>query len=484
MIKNEGKINYDVIVIGAGHAGCEAALASARNGAGTLLISINMDSIALMPYSSTVGGFGRGQLIREIDVLGGEISKNIDKNYIHMRIIVSTEDPAIETMEAVVDKRRYFLSMKEVLENQDNLYLRQGLVAGIEEIGKKYNIYTSDGITYCCKSIVICTGTFLGAKIFWGGNTIEAGRQGEICSKKLLVSLENLGFKFGRLKNYTAPLIDRKSINVKVLEKQSYDRNPQMFSYENNFDGRSQLYSYITNTGKDCTRYILKRINKKAASSCKIKSETTEGCFPIEDKVLKFEDKKDYIIAILPIGRDTNEVYLKGLETALSEEIQVKMLKKIKSLKCAEITRPGYGVEFKYLLPFQLTSNLESKKFKGIFFAGHINGTNGYEESAAQGIVAGLAAYRRVKNLESIIIRREDGYIGVLISDLVVKGVNEPYRMLVSGNEYSFYHRHDNADIRMLKFIEKLGNKDKAIKIINKYKKKRSMFHVKHKIIY
>ena len=471
MIKNEGKFNYDVIVIGAGHAGCEAALASARNGAGTLLISINMDSIALMPYSSAVGGFGRGQLIREIDVLGGEISRNIDKNYIHMRTATSTEDPAIGTLEAVVDKRRYFLSMKEVLENQNNLYLRQGLVVGIEGSRKKYNLYTSDGIAYCCKSIVICTGTFLGAKIFWGGNVIEAGRQGEICSKKLLVSLENLGFKFGRLKNYTAPLIDRKSINVKVLEKQSYDRQPQMFSYENNFDGRSQLHSYITNAGKDCTRYILKSINKKEVNSCEIKSKTTEGCFPIEDKVLKLEDKKGYMVSILPVGRDTNEVYLKGLETALSEEIQVGMLKKIKGLKGAEITRPGYGVEYKYLLPFQLTGNLESKKFKGIFFGGHINGTYGYEESAAQGIVAGLNASRKSKNLDSIIIRREDGYIGVLVSDLVVKGVNEPYRMLVSRNEYSFYHRHDNADIRMLKFLEKLGNKDKAIKIIKKYKK-------------
>lgn len=471
MIKTEENFKYDVIVIGAGHSGCEAALASARDNAKTLLISINMDSIANMPFSGTVGGFGRGQLIREIDILGAEISRNIDKNYIHMQTLKSPENPSIETLRAIVDKRRYFLSMKEVLENQSNLDLRQGLVVDIKGEEAKYNLYTSDGIIYHCKSIIICTGTFLGAKVFWGEYIIEAGRQGEICSKEFLSSLKKLGIRFGRLKDYAAPLVDKKTINISNLKKQSLSRSPQFFSHESNYKARDQLHSYIAYIDSNFAGWVLNNMEKNAIIAGSSKQVASQDYYSIEDKILNGEKIEGKKVFIQPIGRDTSEAYLNGLETAISEKMQTKMIRKIKGIEEARITRPGYGVEYNYLMPFQLNSSLESKDFKGIFFAGQINGTAGYEESAAQGIVAGINASRELKNLESIIIERKDGYIGILINDIVVKGVSGIYRLKASINEYNSYHKHDNADKRMLKYLKKLGNKEKEERIIKKYNK-------------
>ena len=471
MVGSKIKTIYDVVVIGGGHAGCEAALVSSRYGSKTLLISINMDSIALMPCNSAVGGPGRGQLVREIDVLGGEIAKNVDRNFIHMRMLNTSKGPAVRTLRAIVDKRRYFLSMKNVLENQDMLELKQGLVVDVKRKPEGWRVFTSDGNMYECSCIVISTGTFLRARIFWGKNVIEAGRQGEITSRRLPLNLERLGFKFGRLKTDTPPRVDRKTVDISKLKVQPYDRNPEMFSYNDEYDGRAQLENYITYVEGECIDYISNNLKKSTVYGGSINSEGPKYCPSIEDKVLRFRDKKRYLVFIQPEGVDSGEMYLHGLSTTFSEEVQMEILKRIKGLENSVITRPGYGVEYDYLLPNQIKSNLESIEKEGIFFAGQINGTTGYEEAAAQGTVAGINAARKSRKLDSIIVNRQDGYIGILIDDIVVRGVSEPYRMLTSRNEYRLFHRHDNADGRMVKILQILGYRDKVRKIVEKYQR-------------
>jgi tRNA uridine 5-carboxymethylaminomethyl modification enzyme len=468
----EKNINtYEVVIVGAGHAGCEAAIASSQMGVKTILISISMDTVALMPCNSAVGGPGRGQIVREIDVLEGIIAKNVDKNYIHSRMLNLSKGPALRTIRSIVDKRRYFLSMKNMIENQPNLDLKQGLVVKIEKKGKGYRVFTSDDCFYDCKSIVISTGTFLRGKIFWGNYELNAGRQGEINSSNLAYCLCKMGYKFSRFRTETPPRVDKKTIDFKSIKVQEFDRIPEMFSYEGFYDGREQISNYITYLNKDCIDFIEKNINKSPIYARNLNSQSPKYCPSIEDKVLRFRNKERHLIFIQPEGKDTNEMYLHGLFTTFSEDMQEQIIRKIKGLENAVLTRPGYGVEYDYLLPYQLNSNLESKNNKNIFFAGQINGTTGYEEAAAQGLLAGINAFFSARELKNVIIEREDGYIGVLIDDVVLKGVSEPYRMLTSRNEYRLYHRHDNADIRMSKFLNKLGHKAKASKILNKYKK-------------
>jgi tRNA uridine 5-carboxymethylaminomethyl modification enzyme len=462
---------YGVIVIGAGHAGCESALASARNGSKTLLITISMDSIALLACNGAVGGPGRGQLVREIDALGGEIGKNVDKSYIHNRMLNISKGPALRTVRAIVDKKRYFLYMKQVLENQENLDLRQGLVAKIEKFGNKYKLITTDESFYVGKCIVIATGTFLRGKIFWGKYEREAGRQGEINSIKLPGYLENMGYKFGRLRTETPPRVDKKTVDFNNLRTQKYDEIPEMFSFDNVYDGREQLNNHITYAEKECIDFIIKNIEKSSIYEMSLKSESPKYCPSIEDKVNRFKNRKRHQIFVQPEGKDTNEMYLHGLFTTFSEDIQEGIIKRIKGLEKAEITRPGYGVEYDYLIPGQLNINLESKKHKNIFFAGQINGTTGYEEAAAQGIITGINASLSSGDKENIFLSREDGYIGILIDDVILKGVTEPYRMLTSRNEFRLYHRHDNADIRMSKILKKIGHEKKANIISKKYEK-------------
>ncbi len=461
---------YDVIVIGAGHAGCEAGLAAARQGVKTLIITINMDSVASMPCNSAIGGPGRGQLIREIDVLGGEISKNTDRNYIHMRMLNVSKGPAVQTLRAIVDKKRYFLNMKYVLENENNLDLKQGLAKKII-IGKnRFTIQTSDKFRYKAKCLVICTGTFLRGEIFWGKNRLEAGRKGEISSISLVESLEEAGYRFSKLKTDTPPRVDKKTLNLKELKVQEYDKKPKLFSYESKRGKRKQVENYITYAEKKCINYIKKNIRKSAFYGKKEKKEGPKYCPSIEEKVMRFPERARHLIFIQPEGLETNEMYLHGLMTTLPEDIQYGILKRIKGTKDAIITRHGYGVEYDYLKSFQINNTLESKSHSGLFFAGQINGTTGYDEAAAQGIVGGINAARRSQGEEGIVIKREDGYIGVLIDDLVVKGITEPYRMLTSRNEFRLHHRHDNVDYRMAKFLPAMGLSQKQEKILKKYK--------------
>ena len=471
VFKNSEYYKYDVIVIGAGHAGCEAALASARSGTKTLFITISLDSIAFMPCNSAIGGPGRGQLVRELDVLGGEMSRNVDRNFINSRMLNISKGPALRAIRATVDKRQYFLSMKYILENQENLFLKQGLLVGIETNKDGFAVYTSDDNSYECRSMVICTGTFLRGKIFWGKYEREAGRQGEINSNKLVYCLERMGYKFGRLRTETPPRVDKKTINFKDLKIQRYDDLPEMFSYDNEFDGRDQVNNYITYIDRDCINYILYNIKRSSIYEKELISENPKFCPSIEDKVNRFKKRERHLVFIQPEGKDTNEMYLHGLYNTFSENIQEGIVHRIKGLEKAIITRPGYGVEYDYLLPHQIKNNLESKKHINLFFAGQINGTTGYEEAASQGIIAGLNASLGVKGKGSIIIGRNDGYIGILIDDLTTKGVSEPYRMLTSRNEFRLIHRHDNADFRMIKFLKRLGLKEKVSKIEKKYEK-------------
>jgi len=456
-------------VIGAGHAGCEAALAAARLKANTLLLSINMDSIAAMPCNSSIGGPGRGQMVREIDALGGEMAKNTDRTFLHMRMLNTSRGPAVRTLRAGIDKREYFLAMKKIVENQENLTLRQAMVVNIGKDKGLYFLETSDCYKYFAKCVILCTGTFLRGKVFWGANKIEAGRQGEVPSNKLSRNLEKLGIRFGRLNTNTPPRVDSKAIDFRGLKLQYYDDHPEMFSFEDKYDGRSQFNNHMTHIGEDGIDYIKKNLN--GSFFAKLESEGPKYCPSIEEKVTRYPDKKSHLLFIQPEGRRTSEMYIHGLMTTLSEEIQAGMLKKIKGLKKAVITRPGYGVEYDYILPFQINNRLECKKLKGLFFAGQINGTTGYEEAAAQGIIAGINAGRMSQDKNGIQINREDGYIGVLIDDLVSRKITEPYRMLTSRNEFRLYHRHDNADYRMLKFLKIIGFNEKAQIIEEKYEK-------------
>jgi tRNA uridine 5-carboxymethylaminomethyl modification enzyme len=462
---------FDVLVIGSGHAGYEAALASARIGSKTLLITINLDNIALMPCNSAIGGQGRGQLVREIDALNGEMGKNADKTFISSRILNISKGPALRAIRAVIDKKRYQLEMKKTLENQENLAIKQGIIVRLHVFDGHYKVYSNDDICYESKAIVIATGTFINAKIFWGKHETDAGRQGEVNSTDIAVCLKELGYKFGRLRTETPPRVDKKTINFESLKIQQYDIYPQMFSFDNRYDGRKQQCSHITYIDKKCIEYIRENISKSSIFERKLSSNSPKYCPSIEDKIKRFTDKDRHLVFIQPEGIDTNEMYLHGLYTTFSEDIQIGIIHKIKGLENAALTRPGYGVEYDYLLPFQIKNNLESKKHKNLFFAGQINGSTGYEEAAAQGVVAGYNAALASLKQEQIIINREDAYIGILIDDIITKGITEPYRMLTSRNENRLLHRHDNADFRMLKYLKMLGFIEKAVLIENKYEK-------------
>lgn len=446
------KKKYNVIVIGAGHAGCEAALASAASNSKTLLISINMDTIALMPFGNELGGFGKDLLIKEADYMGGEIYKNIKKNYICSRIEKNKEDPRIKTTRVLVDRRNYSLTMKRVIEKRENLDLRQGLVVNISKKEKLYKLKTSDGIIYSCNCLVICTGTFLGARIFWGSHKIEAGRQGEICSKRFLGNLKKKGFKFRKIRSYIAPVIDEKTIKTTNLGKKGYKEEKNIFLLENGFKNKKQMNYYKNYINENLISYILKyRGHKKTKYKNNYNCE--EELIPIDERILKHKNGVDREIFILPLGMKTSERYLMGLENALPEGIQEEMIKMVDGLEETEMTRPGYGIEYNCLGLSELDKGLQSKKMRGVYFAGRINGTHSYEESAAQGIIAGINASRKARGLRSIFLNKEENCTGMLINNITMsKRERASYSAVLPTGEYLRYRRQIEREIEERSF--------------------------------
>jgi tRNA uridine 5-carboxymethylaminomethyl modification enzyme len=442
--------SFDVIVIGAGHAGCESALAAARMGCKTLLLTLSLDTIAYMPCNPSIGGPAKGHVVREIDALGGEMGKNIDKTHIQMRMLNTGKGPAVYALRAQADKVLYQREMKKVLEEEPNLTLHQNMVEQlIIEDGVCKGVITRTGAKYLSKTVVLTTGTYLRGKIIIGDLQYESGPNNQQPSIHLAHHLQELGFDMVRFKTGTPPRINSRTIDTTKMEIQPGDEEPRAFSFETKEYITDQLPCWLTYTNEKTHQYIQDNLHRAPMYSGKIEGRGPRYCPSIEDKIVRFADKNRHQIFIEPEGRETLEMYVQGLSTSLPEEVQQDILRTIDGLEKAQMVRTGYAIEYDAIVPTQLWPSLETKLVPGLFTAGQINGTSGYEEAAAQGIMAGINAARKVQEQEPVILDRSEAYIGVLIDDLVTKGTNEPYRLLTSRAEYRLLLRHDNADLRL-----------------------------------